>query len=464
MGPRVGLLALGCKVNQYDAQALREVFLRRGFEVVGFDEIADVYVVASCAVTGGAAARSRQMTRRARRMNAGAVVALVGCYAQAAATRSGKGEAERLEQLPADLLFGVGQTEPIVDAVTALLEEGDVQRYHVPNPWSETSSKYDSPRVSSFSGHSRALVKVQEGCDEFCAYCLIPYLRGPVRGRPPGEITEEVDRLLQGGFREVVLTGINLGAYGRCPGVDESLTGLVDRLLQIPGRWRLRLSSLEPMDLDDGLFEVMASSSRVARHLHLPLQSGSGRTLERMGRRYTPGGYRELVDGARGYMADLGVSTDLMVGFPGENDRDHRQTLEFARRVGFSRIHAFPFSARPGTRAAHLDDQVPPEVIRERRDDVLQLARRSAAEFHREQVGTVAEVLVEDRVTGHPFESDRGSLCHTGYAGNYAPMWIPAGEGEDRTGRILRVQVLDAAGEGCLAVPVRSSGFNPVSE
>ncbi len=458
-------MTLGCKVNQYDAQALREEFLRRGFESVGFDEVADVYVVASCAVTGGAAARSRQMTRRARRMNEKAVVVLAGCYPQAEATRSGENGVDRLENLPADLLLGVGQTGDIVESVLALLQEDDVPRRQVVNPWSQNPSTYDSPRVSSYSGHSRALVKIQEGCDEFCAYCLIPYLRGPVRGRPPGEIVAEVKRLVDGGFREVVLTGIHLGAYERCPEIDETLPGLLERLLQIPGRWRLRLSSVEPMDLDDRLFQVMASSSHMARHLHLPLQSGTCRTLERMGRRYTPAQYYELVDQARGHMPDLGVSTDLMVGFPGEEEEDHRQTLDFVRKIRFSRIHAFPFSVRPGTRAARMADQVPPEVIRRRRDEVLRLARDSAATFHQEQVDQPAEVLLEDHRDEHPFDAGpQGCTSYYGYTGNYVPTWVLAPDGEFRVGQILRVQVLDAIQEGCLAVPLGSSGFNPVSE
>ena len=353
----------------------------------------------------------------------------------------------------------------MVDSVLALLQKGDVPRKQVVDPWSQRLSTYDSPRVSSYSGHSRALVKVQEGCDEFCAYCLIPYLRGPVRGRPPKEIVAEVTRLVDGGFREVVLTGIHLGAYERCPDIDESLPGLLERLLRIPGRWRLRLSSVEPMDLDDRLFEVMASSSRMARHLHLPLQSGTGRTLERMGRRYTPSQYCELVDQARGHMPDLGLSTDVMVGFPGEEEEDHSRTLDFARKIRFSRIHAFPFSVRPGTRAARMDDQVPPEIIRRRRDDVLELARDSAAAFHQEQVDRSAEVLVEDQRNDHPFVAGpRGWTHYYGYTGNYVPTWVLAPDGAFRVGQILRVQVVDAAQEGCLAVPIGSGGFNSVSE
>ncbi|MFO8060606.1 MAG: tRNA (N(6)-L-threonylcarbamoyladenosine(37)-C(2))-methylthiotransferase MtaB [Bacillota bacterium] len=452
----MSFFTLGCKVNQYDTQALREQFLCRGFREVSFGEVADVYVIASCAVTAGAAAKSRQMTRRAHRLNPQAVVILVGCYTQAASTRPGRRDEERLGSLPADLLFGVGQgAGDIVDATEARLRGENVPRSHVRNLWTEGPSGRQRTRVSFLAGHSRALVKVQEGCDEFCSYCLIPFLRGPVRGRPPDEILAEAEGLLEAGYRELVLTGINLGSYGRAPGVHVSLADLVCQLVQIPGRWRLRLSSLEPMDLDERLFEVMAASPRVARHLHLPLQSGSRRVLERMRRRYTPGQYRELVEAARARMPDLAVSTDLMVGFPGEREEDHRQTLEFARSVGFARIHAFAFSARPGTGAAHLDDQVPPAVIRVRRDDVLLLACRSARAFHRDQVGRTLEVLVEERAAEIPFGRSRGGACHYGYSGNYVPTWILDGEEDCREGRICRVRVLDGAQEGCLAVPVR---------
>lgn len=449
---RVAVHVLGCKTNQYDGRALCEEFERQGFTVVDFPEEADAYVISGCAVTREAAAKSRRAARRARRLGPDAAVAVVGCYPQSVVTAEQDEERRRLEEIPVDFLAGVGGPQEVVTAVTDILLGRGIERSMVRNLWTGDVPTYGPRGVSGFTDRGRAVVKIQDGCDEFCTYCVIPYARGPLRSRPRDEVTDEVRRLLGAGYREIVLTGIHLGAYSRGPGADVPFTRLVEELSAIEGDWRLRLSSLEPMDVDEDLFAVMASERRVARHLHLPLQSGSDRVLKGMGRRYSRREYRELVDLARRHMPGLGLSTDIMVGFPGETGDDHRETVAFVRGIGFSRIHVFPFSPRPGTRAARLPGGVCPDRRRRRRDELLEVARASALQFHRGQLGKTVRVLLEKRVGADqvPFDTGADSLFH-GYSGSYVPTWV-AGARPGDEGSLRDARVVDAASGGCLAL------------
>lgn len=457
-GLKVAVTVLGCKTNQYDAQALCEEFQRQGFSVVDFSDTADAYVIASCAVTREAAAKSRRAARRARRSSPAAVVAVLGCYPQSVIAAEQEEERRLLDEIPVDLLAGVTTLQEVVSTVTDLLRgcrsEGPAILQLCPGE----EVPYGPPGISEFPDRARAVVKVQDGCDEFCSYCVIPYVRGPLRSRPGNEILEEVRRLLDAGYREIVLTGIHLGAYCRGAGADVPLTQLVQDLTAVDGDWRLRLSSLEPMDVHEDLFRVMASEGRVAHHLHLPVQSGSDRVLDRMGRRYSRCEYAELVNRARHHMPDLGLSTDIMVGFPGEKEEDHRETLALIRDIGFSRIHVFSFSPRPGTRAARLQGVVSPELKRRRRDELLELARACGLQFHRQQVGGTARVLLEKRVGAEqvPFATAAGTLFH-GYSGSYVPTWV-VGARPDDEGSLQDVRMVDAAEEGCLASMRRGTG------
>jgi threonylcarbamoyladenosine tRNA methylthiotransferase MtaB len=337
-------------------------------------------VVNSCAVTARAEGKSRQLTRRLRRQHPGAIVALVGCYPELR-------RAEAAAAAGADVVLGTGDR----DRLAGLLRERGL-------PAAGPEAAAAAPVLpGAFAGErTRAVVKVQDGCEQRCTYCVIPYVRGPSRSRPPEEVAREVGRLVEAGFKEVVLTGIHLGAWGldlEPPG--RSLSDLVREVLDVPGLARLRLSSIEPLEVTGALVDLMASDRRVCRHLHLPLQSGSDAVLEKMNRPYTAGEYLAVVERVRARVPLLGLTTDVMVGFPGETDEDFERTLEVVRRARFSRLHVFRFSRRPGTPAADLPGQVPTPVKKARSEELIRLGRHLGRDFRESLIGRTLEVLVE---------------------------------------------------------------------
>ncbi len=454
--PTVTLLVLGCKVNQYDAEVLRARLVDEGFAVVDSRAEPDIFIIASCAVTREAAAKSRRAVRRARRENPDAIVLLVGCYPQAVVGRDAtadRDERRRLEELPTDHILGVSAGEDVVRIAGELVAGGSPSDAEISDLW----RRFPSGEISGLTqraAHARVPVKVQDGCDEFCSYCIIPHLRGPMRARPSEEVAQEIQCLLDHGHREIVLTGIHLGAYGRSRGADVSLSGLLERLSRIEGHWRLRLSSLEPMDIEREIFRVMARSSRIVHHLHLPLQSGSDSVLRSMGRGYSTDEFMHLVRQARRWMPDVGISTDIMVGYPTETEANHRESVRFVREVGFSRIHVFPYSPRPGTRAVRLESTVPGDVRRRRRDEMLEVAARSSEQFHAGLAGKVVQVLAERVVRCNgatmPFDVDAqdGPVLY-GYSDSYAPVWFSHPAGRDAVGELLPVWVVDTERRGC---------------
>ncbi|MFW5897026.1 MAG: MiaB/RimO family radical SAM methylthiotransferase, partial [Bacillota bacterium] len=409
---------------------LERAFVDAGFRIVDFSQPADAFVINSCTVTATASRKSRQILRRAKRRHPGAVVALIGCYPEVA-QKMGPGfpEYRTVFSLPADVLVGLVEPEDIVGRVEGLLD----------------SSLPEGDGFREISTVTRPVVVAQTGCDGRCTYCIIPTARGPLRSRPSGQVVEEVRGHVNAGVREIVLAGIHLGAYGKDGRSDMGLGGLVKSLTSIPGDWRLRLSSLEPMDLDSRLLERIVENPRVAPHLHLPLQSGCDAVLRRMGRTYTAGQYLDLINRARSRRSNLGVSTDIMVGFPGESECEHRESLEFVRSIGFTRTHVFPYSPRPGTPAAKLPNRVDGKTVRRRRDEFLTLAEESAMEFHRSQLGKTLRVLLEEEVEG-----DFGTRTRVlrGYSGNYVPVEVEATR-RDHPGDLVPMIVEAAQKTGC---------------
>lgn len=392
---RVAFYTLGCKVNRYDTEALRGLFRRRGYRVVDFEEEADIYVINTCTVTGRGEARSRQVIRRARRRNPDALVVVAGCYPQAR-----PGEVERIPGV--DLVVGTGDRSRLVDLVQGL--EGSDRRDGRPLVAVSDimqAQQFEELPIEEFRGRTRATVKIQDGCDLFCSYCIIPYARGPARSRRPEEVLSEVERLARAGFKEVVLTGIHLGAYGNSPARDRGqygrldLAGILELIHPVAGLERIRLSSVEPTDVTPRLVEAVASLPKVCRHLHIPLQSGHDRVLRRMNRHYTTARYRELVSEARKGVPDLAVSTDVMVGFPGETEEEFEASYRFIEEMAFSRLHVFPYSPRAGTPAAGFPDQVPEKVKEERSRRLLALGVELSCRFSSRYLGKTVEVLVE---------------------------------------------------------------------
>jgi threonylcarbamoyladenosine tRNA methylthiotransferase MtaB len=381
----VAFYTLGCKVNRYDTEVMAEQFAAAGYERVDFEETADVYVINTCTVTHLADRKSRQQVRRALRRNPEAIVVAAGCYAQTAS--------EELSQISGiDMVVGNSDRHRIVELVEQA-GQGAQGRCHVHDIMTEKD--YGQAGISGFAGRTRAVVKLQEGCNEYCSYCIIPYARGRERSRPPGEIVQEAERLAAAGFREIVLTGINLSSYGGDLSPAVTLQRVLEELHAVEELQRIRISSLEPMGVSNRLLEALADLPRMCRHLHLPLQSGADSVLQRMRRRYTTEKFRQLVQRARELMPEVNISTDVMVGFPGESRAEFEQSLQFVEELEFGGVHVFPYSEREGTQAARIGDPVDPQEVNDRRQQLLEVARESERDFYRRFVGATMEVLVE---------------------------------------------------------------------
>lgn len=414
-GEAIYLTSIGCKLNQSEMESLARKLLAAGHRLTDDPAAANVCVINTCAVTHVAARKSRGAVRRIQRANPNARIVVTGCYA---------------ELWPAEIegLGGITQVVPNreKDALPSLLQR-----------WLGEGCQISAP-PAGIMGHTRALVKIQDGCDNHCTYCVVALARGRQRTRPADEVVAEVRAREAEGYREVVLTGVHIGAYGRECG--SSLTALVRRLLDETIVPRLRLSSIEPWDLDTEILSLFANP-RLCRHLHLPLQSGCDRTLRRMARRYSAGSYRDLVQAARQAIPGLAVTTDVIVGFPGETEGDFAESLAFVREMAFARVHIFPYSRRPGTAAANMSGQVEPSEKHCRTARMIEVAKESAAAFRRAFLGQVVEVLWESQ-SMHP---ERGPVWD-GLTDNYLRVYT-ANE-SDLANQITPVRVLSLWEDG----------------
>ena len=392
----VAFLTLGCKVNQIETQSMSELFRRAGYEIKEFGEDADIYVINTCSVTAVGEKKSRQQIRRAHRMNPEAVIAVTGCYAQLApediAAIEGVG-----------LVVGTKDRQNIVtmaeEAAASYARErkatskvGNIRETH---EFEELIVDDDVKGDIAPHQRTRAFIKIQEGCENFCTYCIIPYTRGPLRSRHLDSIRSEAKRLAEEGYREIVLTGIHLGAYGRDFKDGTTLADAVETILQEKSFARVRLSSLESVEVDERLLTMMKNETRFAPHLHLPLQAGSDEILRRMNRHYNTAEFIDLTERLRKEVPSLALTTDIIVGFPGETEELFAETLKNAELIGFSKIHVFPYSVRPGTPAATMPNQVPEPVKKERVHRLEAVGERTAAKFRQSSVGCVKEVLIE---------------------------------------------------------------------
>ena len=388
---KAAFMTLGCKVNQFETETMEGLFRARGYDVVPFEETADVYVINTCSVTHLSDRKSRQLIRRAARMNPSACIAVTGCYAQVAPE-----EIRALEGVR--VVIGTKERARIVDYVEASLCGGtdvagtitDIMQARV----FEDIPLYSAPH------RTRAFLKIEDGCQNFCTFCIIPYARGPVKSRELSALAREMNHLVEAGFHEVVLTGIHLGAYGidlaeRPTLADACRTALAEEKLR-----RLRLGSLESVELSADLLELMRTEPRFAAHLHLPLQAGSDNVLRAMNRHYDTAAFAQLIAEVRTAVPGVAISTDIIVGFPGETEEDFAVGMDFVRRMGFARMHVFPYSARRGTPAARRTDQVPPAVRKERAARMQVLAEELAEAYHRTALGSVTEVLFETTEDG----------------------------------------------------------------
>lgn len=392
----VCFVTLGCKVNQTESEAVAQLFREAKYRVVAASEDADVVVVNTCTVTNMGDSKSRRVIRRMIREHPESFVVVMGCYAQTA-----PGEVLGIEGV--DLVLGTQDRLKMLEGIERVkAERKPLNAVH--EIWKAEAFE-ELPQLCE-EHRARALLKIQEGCNQFCTYCIIPYARGPLRSRLPENALAEASRLVEAGHPEIVLTGIHTGYYGQDLGEEWNLARLVGELVEIPGLCRLRLSSIEPMEYTPALIESIVSSDKVCPHLHMPLQSGSDRILTRMNRPYTLQEYRALLERLRERIPNLAVTTDIIAGFPGETEDDHVSTLEFVRSCNFSGINVFPYSKRKGTPAADYPDQVPKQVKEQRVKDLLLIASASRQEFIRRFIGKSVEILIEwidpqGRAIGH---------------------------------------------------------------
>jgi threonylcarbamoyladenosine tRNA methylthiotransferase MtaB len=402
--PTVAFQTLGCKVNQYDTQAMLECFERSGYHVVPFSEAADVYVVNTCTVTGTGDRKSMNAVRRAKRCNPAADIVIAGCLAQ----RDG----EALLSTGARLIIGANHRAEVVE----LLETAQRERRQVVAVGDILRVPFEPLQVSADEGHTRAVMKIQEGCDRYCTYCIIPYVRGGIRSRAIEDIRAEAERLTAAGYRELVLTGIHLTSYGRDLEDITLLDGI--RAARAPGVKRLRLGSLEPVIATEAFAQSLREIPEICPQFHLALQSGSDTVLKRMRRRYTTEEFARSADILRAAFPGCALTTDVITGFPGETEEEFAETVAFVRKIGFARIHVFPYRARQGTPAASMPGQVPKALREERARLLIAEGKQAAASWAEGQLGRVRPVLVEDR--------DENGIPR-GYTPEYAQVRVPGG-------------------------------------
>lgn len=403
---RVAFYTLGCKVNQYDTEAMINLFTAADYELVDFSDEADVYIINTCTVTHQGARKSRKMVRRANRRNPQAIVAVVGCYPQVS-------PAEILEIDGVDLIVGTEGQSRIVDLVEQAKQADESLNFV--RDVSEAEDFEEIP-LDKFEERTRASLKVQDGCDSFCAYCIIPYTRGSVRSRRIEDAVAEAKRLAASGFKEIVLTGIHLGAYGK-EMEETDLVFLLEELIEISGLERIRLSSIEATEVTSDLIDLIATEEKLCRHLHLPLQNGSDKILEAMNRDYTVQQYADKIAEIRSKIPQIALTTDVMVGFPGETDEDFEATYQLIEELAFSDLHVFKYSKREGTAAAKFPNQVHSKVKKERSAKLRRLADDLALQYRKKFLGTKLDVLIEE-------ERDGSTGLLTGLTDNYLRVMI----------------------------------------
>lgn len=443
-GKKIAFLSLGCKVNSYETEGMRELFLKAGAKEVDFEAEADVYIVNTCSVTNIADRKSRQMLNRAKKRGNGAFVVAAGCYAQAA------GETLTKEN-GVDLVIGNNRKAEVVSLVADLfLNREEAERLAVADIAKEHT--YEELPIETVTEHTRAFIKIEDGCNQFCSYCIIPYVRGRVRSRSEKEVLDEIRRLAKEGYHEVVLTGIHLSSYGlewkdNAEGASEfdatlaqkktvlPLLSLLQKVQEIEGIERIRLGSLEPRIMTEDFVKELAKLDKICPHFHLSLQSGCDTVLKRMNRKYSTAEYEQAVQNLRKHLENPAITTDIIVGFPGETEEEFEETLEFARKIAFSQIHIFKYSRRKGTVADRMAGQVD-EPVKSERSDRLEKVEAVLEETYRESFyGKTEELLVEEEI------SVGEEKYYIGHTRRYVKLAVPAEQGPAEPNETIAVRV-----------------------
>lgn len=424
---KIAFTTLGCKVNLYDTEAMMELFEKEGYQIVDFDDVADVYVINTCTVTNLGDKKSRQMIRRAKSLNEDSIIVATGCYSQVAPD-----EVAKIEGI--NIVIGTKNRLEIVETVKKYEQE---HKKEVLNTVSDIMKErsFEPLSISDLKDRTRAYLKIQEGCNCFCTYCIIPYARGPVRSRQPEDVIKEVEKLAQNGFKEVVLTGIHILSYGS----DLKNTNFIDiikKVHNVDGIERIRFSSIEPLVITDEFIEEMKKLPKVCNHYHLSLQSGSNNTLSRMKRQYTKEQYKDALKKLRDNFDDVAITTDVIVGFPGETEEDFKESYNFVKEMKISKVHAFPYSPKKGTKAATFENQVLNYVKNKRNKQMIELSNELNIQFLQSMLNKTVPVLFEKRREDGLFE---------GHTTNYITVCVKTDK--DLKNKILNVKLTEVLKE-----------------
>lgn len=426
---RVAFATLGCRVNHYETEAMAEKFIREGYEVAEFEEFADVYVINTCSVTNMSDKKSRQIIGRARRTNPEAIIAAVGCYSQASPD-----EVAKIEGV--DVVLGSRNKGDVVYYVNKAKDEqkpqlmvGEVLR----------NKQFEDLNIEEYQDKTRAFLKIQDGCNRFCAYCLIPYTRGTTCSKDPEKVLSEIKKLSEHGFKEIILSGIHTASYGVDLDGDITLVSLLEEIEKLDGIERVRIGSIEPCFFTDEVIEKMKKMKKLCPQFHLSLQSGCDATLKRMNRRYTAKEYEDAVNKIRENLKDASITTDVIVGFPGETDEEFNETYEYLKRLKLTKTHIFKFSPRKGTKAADMPNQLDGNVKEQRSKALIELNDKNESDFAKSLVGRDLDVLIEQEVSKKPgiFE---------GYTRNYVKVEI-LNANENMIGEIVSCHIEDSKEE-----------------
>lgn len=420
---KVAFHTLGCKVNQYETQAMGELFEKEGYTIVPDSDVADVYVINTCTVTNVGDKKSRQFIRRAKRNNPEAIIAVVGCYAQTAPK-------EVLSIEGVNIVIGTNERNKIVDAVRNCVPEEKISLVDDIMKVKE----FEEMSIADVKDKTRAFLKIQEGCNQYCSYCIIPYARGPIRSRGKLEIVEEIKGLVEKGFKEVVLTGIHVASYGKDLDEKTPLIDILKDVNKIEGLKRIRLSSLEPTLFTHEFLSELSKLEKICEHFHLSLQSGSSTVLKRMNRKYTADEYMEIVGRIRNVYPKVALTTDIIVGFPGETDEEFDTTYNFVKEIGFSEIHVFKYSPRTGTPAAKYTDQVDGLKKHYRSEKLIELGEQLKLNYRNMFIGSDKEVLFETISKEDPSYIE-------GYTDNY--LKVLASSNDVKEGELVDIRLIE---------------------
>lgn len=379
---KVGICSLGCKVNIYESEVVTDLLKKGGYEIVSFEDKADIYIINTCSVTNESDKKSRKMINRAKKNNSEAIIVVMGCYSQVSS-----------DDIEADIILGNKDKSKIVEILNDFIRDRESKKII----YDLSSVEFEKMEISHFDNHTRAFVKIQDGCNAFCSYCIIPYTRGRVRSKNKEDVIEEVSRLVRDGYKEIVLTGIHTGRYGI--DINSSLYELLCELVKIPNIYRIRLSSIEINEVTPEIIDLYKNNKIMARHLHVPLQSGSNKILKLMNRRYNKEEFMEMIDKLR-EIEDISLTTDLIVGFPNETDDDFEETMDTLKKIHFTKIHTFPYSRRRGTVADKMDGHISGDIKKKRVHEVIELSNEYENEYYKSKISKVYDGVVERHNNG----------------------------------------------------------------